>query len=58
MAMKPNSSCPSQGERFIEAARHLGADENEAAFKPKLALIARQKVKVEVPEPNPPKVER
>ncbi len=39
----------SQRDRFIEAARELGMDEDEAAFKAKLALIARQKVK-DVPE--------
>ena len=38
---------PSQRDRFIEAARQLGADEDEAAFKAKLAQIARQKPKDE-----------
>jgi hypothetical protein len=36
----------SQRDRFIETARALGADEDEAAFKAKLAVIARQKPKV------------
>ena len=40
-----------QSTRFIEAARSLGADEDEAAFKAKLAVIARQKPKDE-PEPQ------
>lgn len=40
-----------QRQRFIEAARQLGADEDEAAFKAKLAQIARQKPK---DEPEPP----
>lgn len=40
-----------QRTRFIEAARELGADEDEATFKAKLAAIARQKVK---DEPRPP----
>jgi len=40
-----------QRQRFIEAARQLGADEDEATFKAKLARIARQKSKEEVPEP-------
>ncbi len=47
-----------QKDRFIEAARQLGANENEAAFKAKLAQIARQKPKGDVPEPpasSPPK---
>ncbi len=30
----------------MEAARQVGADENEAAFKAKLAQIARQKVRM------------
>jgi hypothetical protein len=34
-----------QYARFIETARALGCDENEAAFKAKLAVIARQKPK-------------
>lgn len=33
----------SQEDRFTETARALGADEDEAAFKEKLAVIARQK---------------
>lgn len=42
----------SQHDRFIEAARELGADEDEATFKAKLAVIARQKPKE---TPDPPK---
>ena len=38
-----------QRDRFIEAARQPGAD--EAAFKAKLAQIARQKPNGDVPEP-------
>ena len=37
----------SQIERSVEAAHELGADEDEAAFKAKLAVIARQKAKDE-----------
>ena len=40
-----------QRDRFIEAARQVGADEGEAAFKAKLAQIARQKPRGDVPEP-------
>ena len=36
-----------QGKRFIEAARAIGADEDEATFKAKLAVIAKQKPKDE-----------
>lgn len=42
----------SQHDRFIEAARQLGADEDEAAFKAKLAAVARHKPKGNVPEPE------
>ena len=45
----------SQRERFIDTARALGADEDEAAFKVKLAVIARQKPK---DEPEPPKARK
>ena len=34
-----------QVERFKEAARQLGCDEDEAAFDEKLKVIARQKPK-------------
>ncbi len=43
------SKQPEQRDRFIQAARQLGADEDEAAFKAKLAQIARQKPKEDVP---------
>lgn len=34
---------PAQSERFIEAARELGCDEDEAAFDEKLKRISEQK---------------
>lgn len=51
MNAKSSDEVPSQHDRFIEAARKLGADDDEAAFKAKLAQIARQKSKADVPEP-------
>ncbi len=45
--MQNDDKPSSQRERFIETARALGADEDEAAFKAKLAVIARQKPKPE-----------
>lgn len=39
-----------QRDRFIETARALGADQDEAAFKANLAVIARHKPKAEDPE--------
>ncbi len=38
-----------QRDRFIAAAKELGADEDEATFKAKLAVIARQKPKGAMP---------
>ena len=55
MAGKDVSSIKTeQSARFIEAARQVGADEDEAAFKAKLAQIAR--VKTEDAEPAKKKV--
>jgi hypothetical protein len=41
----PKSSNKPQNERFIEAARELGCDEDEAAFDEKLRRIATAKPK-------------
>ena len=41
----------SQHQRFVETARSLSADEDEAAFRAKLAVIARQKPK-DAPPPD------
>ncbi len=49
---KDHSNSISQRDRFIETARAIGADEDEAAFKAKLAVIARHKLKEDVPEPD------
>ncbi len=49
---EPNANNQTQRDRFVEAARDLGADDDEATFKAKLAQIARQKVK---DEPELPK---
>ena len=46
--MPTSNDAKSQRDRFIETARQLGADEDEAAFKAKLAVIARQKPKEDV----------
>jgi len=40
----------SQSERFIETARQLGCDEDEAAFREKLGQIAKAKPKDESPK--------
>ena len=41
-----------QRERFIEAARELGADDDEATFNAKLAVIGKQKPRPPEPEPS------
>lgn len=45
MSRDAEAKVPMQRDRFIEAARQLDADEGEAAFKVKLAEIARMKPK-------------
>jgi hypothetical protein len=40
---KPKSDEKQQSERFIEIARELGCDEDEAAFDEKLRRIAKAK---------------
>ena len=42
---KVTDSVSDQHARFIETARSLGCDEDEAAFDEKLKAIARQKPK-------------
>ena len=44
-ARQPSSATTTQADRFIETARAIGAYEDEAAFKAKLAVVARQKPK-------------
>ena len=44
---KSVSDQKAQSDRFIATARDLEADQDEAAFKAKLAVIARQKPKDE-----------
>ncbi len=46
-----DAKASAQLERFKEAARQLGCDEDEAAFDDKLKVIARQKP----PTLKPPK---
>ncbi len=41
----PEKDAAEQSRRFIETARALGCDEDEAAFRDKLRVIARQKPK-------------
>ena len=56
MTAKSNANKP-QHARFIEAARQLGADKDEAAFKAKLAQLARQKPSaVSIPEVEQPRL--
>jgi len=52
---KPEANAPSQLARFTEAARAIGVDEDEATFKAKLAVIARQKPKGPETKTPPPK---
>ena len=47
MTRVPKAEQADQSRRFIETARALGTNADEAAFKSKLAVIARQKPKDE-----------
>lgn len=51
LEQKEKEGAKPQRDRFIETARSLGADEEEAAFKAKLAVIARRKPKAHLPKP-------
>jgi hypothetical protein len=46
---KPALGQSSQPDRFRDTARLLGCDEDEAAFKEKLGVIARQKLVAKPP---------
>ena len=48
-----NETPKTQYDRFIETARALGCDEDEAAFDEKLKVIVRQKPKNERQPPAP-----
>ncbi len=50
---EPRPDTRSQHDRFVQLARDLGADENEATFKEKLGEIARQKAKDGPPTRKP-----
>lgn len=50
---KVTDSVSDQHARFIETARALGCDEDEAAFDEKLKVIARHKPKGEPKQPAP-----
>ena len=43
--MSPDPKSPTQHARFVETARALGCDEDEAAFDEKLNAVVGQKVK-------------
>jgi hypothetical protein len=52
---KPDADKESQRQRFIETARELGCDEDEAAFEEKLKRIATAKPK---PKSKPQKTRK
>jgi len=51
MSAKEPKTLSEQSQRFIETARALSCDDDEAAFKEKLGRIARQKPKAVAPSP-------
>lgn len=50
MTVDKDANKKSQHDRFIETARALGCDEDEAVFDGKLKAIVRQKPKSEKPK--------
>ena len=52
--IKDIKSKKSQHERFIETARELGCDEDEAAFDNKLRAIAKPKPLLKPKDKKPP----
>jgi hypothetical protein len=40
MAKAPKEKSPSQHERFVQAAREMGADEDEERFEQRLKAVA------------------
>ena len=52
MANGKTTANPNQHARFLETARALGCDEDEDAFKAKMAVIARQKSKNDLEPPR------
>lgn len=55
MAKAPLRNAKSQRERFIEAARAAGADEDEEAFGQRLAAIAGANSSTGAKKPKPTK---
>jgi hypothetical protein len=53
MKEPPKNTQTEQGQRFIDAARALGCEEDEAKFNAALGKVARHK-----PAPDRPKVKK
>ena len=58
MAKAPVEKAQSQRERFIEAARAAGADEDEEAFGQRLKVIAGANSSTGAKTPKPVKAKR
>ena len=48
--MNKDTAAKSQRDKFIDKAREIGCDENEAAFDEKLKQLAKAKPKKEAPD--------
>ena len=55
MAKAPSKTTQSQRERFIEAARAAGTDEDEEAFEQRLKAVAGANSSTGVEKPKPMK---
>ena len=58
MARTPREKAPSQRERFIEAARKIGADEDEERFEQRLKTVAGANSSTGAKKPNPKKARK
>lgn len=58
MAKAPKDKAQSQRERFIEAARAAGADEDEATFERRLKAVAGRNSVPGAKDPKPTKARK
>lgn len=59
MAKAPKEKSPSQHERFVQAAREVGADEDEERFEQRLKAVAgANSIRGAKPEMKPRKAKK
>ena len=58
MSKAPKEKAPSQRERFIQAAREIGTDEDEKRFEQRLGAVAGANSSTGAKKPNPNKARK